>query len=60
MNEVVETWYETNSQEIKLIQYLIYHLKKSGCIIKTKKTEHYIEKKDTMKIETGNFDIAFK
>jgi hypothetical protein len=27
------TWYERNSLEVKLLQFLIYHLKKEGVVI---------------------------
>ena len=55
----MKTWYETNSSEIKLLQFLLYHLKRNGHVIKTKKTEHRIEpvKKQCVKIEYGDFRV---
>ena len=57
MEEQLKTWYEKNSQEIKLIQFIIYHLKKSGHIIKTRKGTTI---QDVSKIEIEHGDIILK
>lgn len=62
MNEPIKSWYETNSQEIKLLQYILYHLKKSGHIIETKHKKHQIipETIKSISVETGEFNILFE
>lgn len=59
MNDVVKSWYKQNSQEIKLIQYLLYHLKKQGHIVETKQQMKKRIAPD-IKIETGIFDVEFR
>jgi hypothetical protein len=58
MTETIRSWYQKNSQEIKLIQYLLYHLKKNGHTIETRKQQ----KKNVpdIKLELGEFIIEFK
>ena len=62
MNAVVKTWYETNSQEIKLLQFLLYHLKRNGHCIQTKKGIRVAEPvvKETVKIQYGEFFVVFE
>lgn len=62
LKEPVKTWYEKNSQEIKLIQYLLYHLKQSGHIIETKHSKHQKvpEISEGVSIEHGEFTIQFE
>jgi hypothetical protein len=62
LNEPVKTWYETNSQEIKLLQYILYHLKKSGHIIQTKNKKHQIvpDGLKSISVENGEFNILFE
>jgi len=62
MNPVVKSWYETNAQEIKLLQFLLYHLKRNGHCIKTKKGVHIVEPvvKESIKIQYGEFFVVFE
>ena len=60
VTDTVKSWYRENSCEIKLLQYLLYHLKKSGHIVKTKKGEHTTEKETGIQKQYGDFLMTFE